>query len=174
MDAATLPTEQLATLPTEQLATVPAEGIDLGALVPEMADVVLWIEQLLRIGVMAAPLLLLGFGLIFLLAPPKEANYGLGYRFWWGMSSLEAWQFTQRIAGMVWAALGAVLTIIMSLLCNGFRDMDPVAMGTLAGKYILWELGLVVAACIAIDVVVVVKFDRFGYRRSAPEETEEK
>ena len=170
MDGVASPTEQLATVPTEPLATVPADGIDLGALVPEMDQVVLWIEQLLRIGVMAAPLLLLGFGLIFLLAPPKEANYGLGYRFWWGMASLEAWQFTQRIAGMVWAALGAVLTIVMSLLCNGFRDMEPVAMATLAGKYLLWELGLVAVACIAIDIVVIAKFDRFGYRRNAPEE----
>jgi len=162
-----------ATLPTEQLPTIPAEDLDLGGLVPEMSDVVLLIEQVLRIGVMAAPLLLLGFGLIFLLAPPKEANYGLGYRFWWGMASLEAWQFTQRIAGMVWAALGAVLTIVMSLLCNGFRDMEPLAMASLAGTYILWELGLVVVACLVIDIIVVVKFDRFGYRRNEPEETEE-
>jgi hypothetical protein len=162
-----------ATLPTEQLTTVPADGLDLGALVPEMGDVVLGIERLLRIGVMAAPLLLLGFGLIFLLAPPKEANYGLGYRFWWGMASLEAWQFTQRVAGMVWAALGAVLTVIMSLLCNGFRSMEPMAMAMRAGKFLLWELGLIAVACIAIDVLVVVKFDRYGYRRDVPEEPEE-
>ena len=51
-----------ATLPTEQLTTIPADGLDLGALVPEMEDVVLGIEQILRIGVMAGPLLLLGFG----------------------------------------------------------------------------------------------------------------
>ena len=162
-----------ATLPTEQLTTVPADGLDLGALVPEMGEVVLGIEQLLRIAVMAAPLLLLGFGLIFLLAPPKEANYGLGYRFWWGMSSLEAWQYTQRIAGMIWAALGALLTVIMSLLCNGFRDMEPVAMATRAGSFILWELGLLAVACIVIDILVVVRFDRYGYRRDLPVEAEE-
>ena len=162
-----------ATLPTEQLTTVPADGLDLGALVPEMGEVVLGIEQLLRIAVMAAPLLLLGFGLIFLLAPPKEANYGLGYRFWWGMSSLEAWQYTQRVAGMIWAALGAVLTVIMSLLCNGFRDMEPVAMATRAGSFILWELGLLAVACIVIDILVVVRFDRYGYRRDLPVEAEE-
>ena len=170
MDGATMPTEQLATLPTEQLTTVPADGLDLGALVPDMGQMVQGVELLLRIAVMAAPLLLLGFGLIFLLAPPKEANHGLGYRCWWGMASLEAWQFTQRIAGMAWAALGAVLTIVMSLLCNGFRDMDPVEMATLAGKFLLWELGLVAVACIAINIVVMVKFDRFGYRRNASEE----
>ena len=161
-----------ATLPTEQLTTIPADGLNLGGLVPEMEDVVLGIERILRIGVMAGPLLLLGFGLIFLLAPPKEANYGLGYRFWWGMASLEAWQYTQRVAGMIWAALGAVLTVVMSLLCNGFRNLEPVAMAMRAGSFILWELGLLAAACIAIDILVVVKFDRYGYRRDMTEEEE--
>ena len=149
--------------------------LDLGALLPDLTTLLGWIEFLLRICVMAAPLLLLGFGLVFLLAPPKEANYGLGYRFWWGMASLQAWQFTQRIAGMVWSALGALLTIIMALLCAGFRDLEPMDMAWQAGIYLLWEIGLTVVACIAIDIVVIARFDRHGYLRSevVDEEDEE-
>ena len=149
--------------------------LDLGALLPDLTTLLGWIEFLLRICVMAAPLLLLGFGLVFLLAPPKEANYGLGYRFWWGMASLQAWQFTQRIAGMVWSALGALLTIIMALLCAGLRDLEPMDMAWQAGIYLLWEIGLTVVACIAIDIVVIVRFDRYGYLRSevVDEEDEE-
>lgn len=144
--------------------------LDLGALIPQLDTLMGWVELLLRLCVMAAPLLLLGFGLVFLLAPPKEANYGLGYRFWWGMSSLQAWQFTQRIAGMVWSGLGAVLTILMALLCTGLRDMEPMDMAQQAGIYVLWELGLTSVACIAIDVIVIVRFDSKGYLRSENEE----
>lgn len=140
--------------------------LDLGALIPQLDTLMGWVELLLRLCVMAAPLLLLGFGLVFLLAPPKEANYGLGYRFWWGMSSLQAWQFTQRIAGMIWSGLGAVLTILMALLCTGLRDLEPMDMAWQAGVYVLWELGLTAVACIIIDVIVIIRFDSKGYLRS--------
>ena len=144
--------------------------LDLGALIPQLDTLMGWVELLLRLCVMAAPLLLLGFGLVFLLAPPKEANYGLGYRFWWGMSSLQAWQFTQRIAGMIWSGLGAVLTIIMALLCTGLQDMEPMEMAQQAGIYVLWELGLTAVACIIIDVIVVIRFDSKGYLRGEDDE----
>ena len=146
------------------------ENLDLGALLPDLTTFMGWVEMVLRLCVMAAPLLLLGFGLVFLLAPPKEANYGLGYRFWWGMASLQAWQFTQHIAGMVWSALGAVLTVVMALLCTGLRDLEPMDMAWQAGVYVLWEIGLTVLACIVIDVIVISRFDRHGYRRDDTEE----
>ncbi len=147
-----------------------ASELNLGALLPDLSAVMGWIELAVRIAVMAGPILLLGFGLVYLLAPPKEANYGLGYRFWWGMASLEAWKFTQRIAGMVWSGLGAVLTIVMALICSGFRDLEPMDMVRRAGSCLIWELVLVAIACIAINVVVMTKFDKDGYRRDEVEE----
>ena len=147
-----------------------ASELNLGALLPDLSTVLGWIELAARIAVMAGPILLLGFGLVFLLAPPKEANYGLGYRFWWGMASLEAWKFTQRIAGMVWSALGAVLTIVMALICSGFRDLEPMDMVWRAGSCLIWELVLVAVACIAINVVVMKKFDTDGFARDEIEE----
>ena len=146
------------------------EELDFGALIPPMDTVMGWIELALRVAVMAGPLLMLGFGLLFLLAPPKEANYGLGFRCWWGMASLESWQFTQRVAGMVWAGLGAVLTIVMALISNGFRDLDPVDMAQRAGVCLIWELVLVAIAWIVINVIVIKNFDKDGFRRGQEEE----
>ena len=145
-------------------------NMDLGVILPDLSTFMGWVELVLRLCVMAGPLLLLGFGLVFLLAPPKEANYGLGYRFWWSMASLQSWQYTQRLAGMVWSGLGAVLTILMALLCTGLRDLEPMDMAWRAGSYMLWELGLTAVACIAIDVMVVRKFDKDGYLRKETEE----
>lgn len=143
------------------------ETLDFSKLIPELNTILGWVELILRLSVMAAPLLLLGFGLVFLLMPPKEANHGLGYRFWWGMASMESWQFTQRVAGMAWSLLGAVLTIVMALLSTGLRDLEPMDMVWQAGVYLLWELGLTVVACIIIDVIVIIFFDIKGYRRRA-------
>lgn len=138
---------------------------DIGSLIPDLSGILGWVELIVRIAVMAGPILLLGLGLIFLVAAPKEANYSLGYRFWWGMASLSAWQFTQRLAGMVWTALGAVLTIIMAVQCNGFRDLLIMDMIWKGIRCVLWELGLTALACLIIDLVVIICFDRHGFRR---------
>ena len=142
--------------------------LNLEALIPDLSTVMGWIELAFRVAVMAGPILLLGFGLMYLLAPPKEANYSVGYRFWWGMASLEAWTYTQRIAGLVWTALGAALTVIMSIVCAFFRGMDPMDMAWAAGICMIVELVLVAAACITINIVVMRKFDKDGFLRDEP------
>jgi hypothetical protein len=143
--------------------------LDLGALLPDFSTFMGWVELFFRLCVMVGPLILLGFGLVYLLAPPKEANFGVGYRFWWGMASLEAWQYTQRIAGVVWSALGAVLTIVMALICTSFRKLEAMDMAWRAVSCILWELGLIAVACIAINIVVMRRFDKDGYLREEAE-----
>ena len=142
------------------------EGFDLAAFLPKMDSVLGWVETLLRLFVMAGPLLILLFGLLYLLNPPKEANYVLGYRFWWSMASLDAWQFTHRLAGCIWSPLGLILTIVMAVICNGFRQMDPMQMAFNAAMCIVWELAVVALSCLVINIVVIVVFDRHGFRRS--------
>lgn len=140
-------------------------NFDIAAFLPKVDTLLGWIELLLRICVMAGPLLLLGFGLLYLLAPPKEANYSLGYRFWWSMASLDAWRFTHRWAGVVWSILGLILTVVMAFVANAFRRMAPMDMVWAAVKSLGWELGLIAASCLGINIAVVVVFDRNGFRR---------
>ncbi len=149
------------------------ENFDIAAFLPELDTLMGWVEMLLRLAVMTPPLLLLGFGLLYLLAPPKEANYGLGYRFYWSMASLDAWQFTHKLAGRVWAGLGLVLTLILALVCNGFRRMPPMDMVWTAVFCLVGELVLIGLACLAINVVVMSVFDKDGFRRADSEDEEE-
>ncbi len=137
---------------------------DFAAFLPELSTVMGWIELTLRLCVMAGPLALLGFGLMYLLAPPKEANYRLGYRFYRSMASLDAWQFTHRLAGFVWAGLGLALTIIMALICNAFRRMAPMTMVWTGVGCLIAELVLTAAACIFINFRVMKTFDKDGFR----------
>ena len=138
------------------------EDFDPAAIMPDLSTFLGKLEVGMRVAVMAAPLVLLGLGLLYFLAAPKEANYKLGYRFFWGMSSVEAWQFTQRLAGIVWCVLGLTLCIVMAVLSGKFRGMEADAMTYRAVKYILWELGYVVVSVLLINLTVLVCFDRKG------------
>ena len=138
---------------------------DLTKFIPEVNSILGWVETLVRIFVMAAPICILGFGLFFLFLPPKEANHRAGYRTYFGMGSVEAWRFTQRLAGIVWSALGMILTVIMFIVINGYRNMDMMEMVNSAVVCVLWEIGLIIVCCLGINITTAVMFDRKGNRR---------
>ena len=134
-------------------------------LIPDLGNLLGWLELAIRISVMVGPVILLVLGLWYLILPPKEANHFAGYRFYWGMGSVDAWRFTQRFAGLVWAGLGLVLTVVMYFITNGFAGgqvMDIIGSGV---KCLLWEIGLAVVSCLVINLVVMLRFNRRGDRR---------
>lgn len=139
---------------------------DPAAFMPELTSVLGWLELVVRIAVMVGPLVLLGLGLWYFLAPPKEANHVAGYRCYFGMGSVEAWLFTQRLAGIVWSGLGLILTIIMALICNRYRGMEAMDIVTSGFVCIAWEAGLALLSCIAINITVMALFNAKGNRRS--------
>ena len=141
------------------------EGADLTKLLPDLSTFLGKVEALMRIAIMIAPLVLLGLGLLYFLASPKEANYKLGYRCFWGMSSVEAWQFTQKLAGIVWSILGFVLCIVMTVQSGKFQGMEADAMAYLAVKYLLVELVCVVVSILLINLTVFVCFNHKGILR---------
>lgn len=140
---------------------------DLKAFLPMLDTILGWIELATRLAVMAGPLILLGMGLWFFLSPTKEANHKIGYRTFFGMGSVKAWQFTQKLAGITWSALGLVLTIVMGVICNGFRGMEAMDMVASAGKCIFWQIILATLSVLVIELTVAVRFDRKGVQRGS-------
>lgn len=138
---------------------------DPSALLPELDTMMGKVELVLRIAVLAAPVCIFVLGLIYLLIPPKEANHHFGYRCYHGMGSVEAWRFTQKVAGIGWGALGLILSVVMLFVSGGFAGAQADQVVWTAAKCILWELGLIGLSCIAIDIVVAVFFNRKGERR---------
>ena len=141
-------------------------NFDIANILPDLDSFLGWMELLIRLAVMAGPLLVLIFGCIYFFMPPKEANHSLGYRFYWGMGSEYAWRFTQRLAGFVWMIAGGLLTLIMFFVTVAVGGKDLAQMGYDAVVCLFWELGVIVVACLAIDVVVLLRYDRKGHVRS--------
>ena len=167
----------VATMPTDPTAATEG-GLDLGSikdmmdafdpasLLPELSDVFGSLSTICRFAVMIGPIVLLVLGLAYLFLSPKEANYYFGYRCYYGMGSVQAWRFTQRLAGVVFGGLGLILTIIMLLISGGFAKMEVTDMVWRAADCLIWQAILAVLATIGINLTAAMRFDRKGeYRK---------
>ena len=142
------------------------DEFDPASLLPELDGILEGIVSVARIAVMVGPILLFVAGLAYLLLAPKEANYTFGYRCAFGMGSVEAWRFTQRLAGIVWSVLGLVLSIVMRAKTGNFVDMEISQMLWQAVNCLIWETGIVAVSCLVINTVVMARFTYDGeYRK---------
>ena len=96
------------------------DNFDPASLLPDLSSMTGIVATVTRLAVLAGPIVLLIMGLLYFFAAPKEANYRFGYRCYFGMGSEEAWRFTQRVAGILWAALGLVLSLLMLFITGGY------------------------------------------------------
>ena len=145
------------------------DGFNPEALLPQMDTIFSRVLLVCRIAVMVGPVLLLVLGLAYLFLSPKEANYYFGYRCYFGMGSVNAWRFTQRIAGIVLGGLGLILTPVMFFISSGFAGMQVMDMVWKALRCLLWQAGLTILATLAINSLAMFWFNRKGELRRRPQ-----
>lgn len=144
------------------------DAFDPAALLPELSQIFGSLASVCRFAVMIGPVVLLILGLAYLFLSPKEANYYFGYRCYFGMGSVRAWRFTQRLAGVVLGGLGLILTIIMYVISSGFAAMEVTDMVWKAVDCLIWQAVLALLATIAINLTAALRFDRRGeYRKKS-------
>lgn len=138
------------------------DGLDPAALLPEMDTIFGKTELVCRIAILIGPILLLGLGLAYLLLAPKEANWYFGYKTYFGMGSVNAWRFTQRIAGMILGASGLVLTVVMLGISASLGKLAAMDMVWKAVRCLAWEAGIALIATLAINLITALVYDRKG------------
>ena len=141
------------------------DGMDPAALLPDLSKVFDSLFPICRFAVMAGPLVLLLLGLSYLFLTPKEANYYLGYRCYFGMGSEYAWRFTQRLAGWLFTAAGAVLTVVMFAISVRFPYMALTDMVWKAASCLLVQLAASVLLILTVNISAAIHFDRKGKHR---------
>lgn len=145
------------------------DNFDPAALLPEVGSIVGVMQTICIVAILIGPVVLLGMGIAYLLFAPREANYYFGYRTAFGMGSVSAWRHTQKVAGFLFGGLGAVLTLVMLLICLTLSGREPMAMVTLALECLIWEAVLVVIAVLSINSIAAFTYDFKGNkRRKAP------
>ena len=141
------------------------DGLDIAKLLPGVDSLLGKLALVLRLCLLIGPVVMLVLGLIYLLIPPKEANYKAGFRTYWGMGSLQAWRFTQRLAGVVFSGMGLVFLIVALVISGGFMEMDEMQMMMTAVECLLWQAGMAFVGYFGVAATACVLFDRNGAPR---------
>ena len=139
--------------------------MDLAKFVPEMPVFLGGLRAILVLAVLIGPILLVTLGAMYLLRPAPEANFKYGFRTYFGMGSVEAWKFSQKIAGLAFGGLGAVLLLIMFIVVLTFFKKDLFQIANSAIVCLIWQAGLTLIARITVFVMCCIYFDRNGDRR---------
>lgn len=142
------------------------DEFDPASLLPELDTIIGKISFIARIAVMIGPVVLLIMGLLYLFASPKEANHYLGFRCYYGMGSVEAWRFSQQLAGIVFGGLGLILGVIMLLISFSFGKLGTIELLTRAVWCVVWEAVLTAISFAAVNIMVAMRFDGRGDLRS--------
>ena len=141
------------------------DGFDPAALLPDLSRIFGSLSAVCRFAVMVGPVVILLLGLSYLFFAPKEANYYLGYRCYYGMGSVYAWRFTQRLAGMLFTGAGVILTVVMFILTAPFSAMTVTDMVWKAFSCLILQAGVTLVMVLSINLSAAFRFNRKGEHR---------
>ena len=139
--------------------------MDLSKLVPKLPVFLGFVNTFLVLAVLIGPILLVVLGALYLFKPAPEANFKYGFRTYFGMGSIEAWQFSQRIAGLIFGGLGVLLLVIMLIVVLTFIGKDLFRIAGTAIVCLIIQAVLTLAARVTISVLCWKYFDKDGNRR---------
>ena len=148
-----------------EIITAILEGFDLGKIIPDLSTFLGRLQTVAGIAVVVGPLVMLVTGIWYWLYPPKEANHKIGFRTYFGMGSVEAWRFTQLLAGKVWSVLGGVLTLVSLILCLTFGGKDAMQVVNTASVMLIIQAILTFFGWLTVTIIVTTTFDKNGKRR---------
>ena len=140
--------------------------------IPKLDTLMGWVQWLVSLAVRVGPICILVLGLIYLLIPPKEANRKAGYRTYFGMGSIMAWNFTQRVAGILMIPTGLILTIIAYSKAGKFASYDLMTMAHVAYDIIKLQVICALTIFVLMFLLTAIVFNRKGQCRfSIPTDT---
>lgn len=134
----------------------------LDAIIPKLDALLGDMRFWMIVAVLIGPILFMGMGAFYYFASPKEANHRLGYRTYFGMGSVQAWNYTQKLAGMVWGGLGAVLTLVAIIVAIVLGGKEPADAMNSALTMLIIEAVCALLAFLAVEILVFVRYDMNG------------
>ena len=141
------------------------ETLDPTQLMPPAGAMLTISVILIIISLLVGPVLMLLAGLKYLKTPSPLPNFKTGFRTYFGMGSKQAWDYTQRLAGLLWTCLGAFLCLAMVIICLIFIGKNPALIAFIALISMIVQASLTVIAWATVTILATVNFDKQGQRR---------
>ena len=130
--------------------------------IPQLDTLMGWVQWLVSLAVRLGPICILVLGIIYFLIPPKEANRKAGFRTYFGMGSVIAWNVTQRIAGILMIPFGLILTIIAYKKVGAFPGYDLMTMARVAFETVKSQVICALIIYVLMFLMTAVLFNRNG------------
>ena len=138
----------------------------LDAIIPKLDALLVDMRFWMTVAVLIGPILFMGIGAFYYFASPKEANHRLGYRTYFGMGSVNAWKYTQKLAGMVWGGLGVVMTVVAIIVAIVLGGKEPADAMSAALTMLIIEAVGAFLAFLAVEIIVMMRYDMNGSLRN--------
>lgn len=137
----------------------------LDALIPSLEKLMGDMRSWLGIAMIIGPVIFIVMGLVYYFLAPPEANHKLGYRTYFGMGSVTAWKFTQKLAGIVWGGLGIILAIVAIIGCVIMVGQELNKATSTALTILIIEAVAAVLAFLTVEITVILRYDMNGSAR---------
>lgn len=137
----------------------------LDALIPKLSTLLSSMRLWMAIAMLAGPIFFIGLGLFYRKWAPPEANHKLGYRTYFGMGSVAAWKYTQKLAGTVWLGVGAALAAVAAVGTVLILIMEQSRGTAVALGILILEFVVALAAYITVEMMVLLRYDINGKKR---------
>ena len=82
-----------------------------------------------------------------------------------GMGSITAWHFTQRVAGSIMTVIGVILTVSAYITVAGFAKLDLMEMAQKAFRTVMIQAVIALIIYVFMFALTAVVFDYNGFCR---------
>ena len=138
------------------------ETLDPTQLLPPAGTFLALSVILIIICLFVGPVLMFLAGQKYIKAPSPLPHFKTGFRTYFGMGSKAAWDYAQRLAGVIWSALGGAATLIAALF---FIGKNPAQIAFISLVVMIVQASLTVLSWAAVTIMVTVNYDKQGQLR---------
>ena len=103
--------------------------------------------------------------------PPKEINWGSGYRSSMSMKNKDTWKFAHEKIGKIWYICGCVLLPVSIALLFFVIGKNTDTIGEWGGKICITQIFIMIVTVFRVEAALRKTFDKNGYRRKQANES---
>ncbi len=137
----------------------------LDAIIPQLDNLLRNMRFWMAAAMILGPVFFIVMGLFYRKWAPPEANHKLGYRTYFGMGSVAAWKYTQKLAGTVWLGVGIGLLVVAVVGCVLTLMMEQSKGMSVALVILLVELVTALVSVVTVELMVLLRYDINGKNR---------